>query len=489
MDLNCAGHRLPFGKGIIERIGTGYMKSLWKISRRYVLSAILITVLVLYANIAAFMFLGMKNISSVEENEIGRERMEKISTELIEEDGTYHLSTAGKALLEDSSFIWAMFLDENGDVVWNWQLPGEEFATHYSIGEISAFSKWYLNDYPVRTWKKGEGLMVYGMEKESVVRFDLLYDREVLLAIPDTFKGLAVVNITLLVLLAVFFAWRFYRSIRPIAEGIGELAEKKNTRVPERGLTAELASKLNRASEILKAQDEALERRDMARTEWIAGVSHDIRTPLALITGYADELAREEGIGEEGHRRAEQIQNLSLLIGQLIADLNLTSKLEYQAQPLHKTEYSPAGLLRECVAEYYNQGILNEYEIEVEITTDAEQIRLLGDTGLLLRAFRNLIGNSMRHNPNGCVVSVRLTGTITGAEYFFSDSGSGIPAKVADALGKEMNKASDHLENNSADHPVHIMGLRIVMQIIRAHGGRMEFVPRENGNYDVRLLL
>lgn len=452
------------------------MKSLWKISRRYVLSAILITVLVLYANIAAFIMISMGHLNTIKENEVGRDIMDKIAVNLTKEDGEYRMKPDGTKLLEDSSFIWAMFLDESGDVMWSWQLP-QDFTLHYDIGDVSAFSRWYLKDYPVRTWKTENGLLVYGMEKNSVVRMDLIYDREVLDAVPDTLKELAIVNVTLLLLLAVFFAYRFYRSIRPIAEGIGQLAEKKPVNVPQKGLTADLASKLNQASEILISQDAALERRDMARTEWIAGVSHDIRTPLALITGYADELAKEPGIGEEGKKRAQQIQNLSLVIGQLIADLNLTSKLEYQAQPLHKKEFSPARLLRECVAEYYNQGLSEEYDIEVEIMPETEQVRLKGDTGLLLRAFRNLIGNSIRHNPEGCVVSVRLTKTDTGIEYVFSDSGSGIPQKVLDAFSKENNEAQS----------VHIMGLRIVMQIVKAHGGKMEFVQRENGNYDVEI--
>lgn len=457
------------------------MKNVWKISRHYVLSAILLTVLVLYANIAAFVVIGIKYVNQVEQNAIGRETMENISKEVLTKEEDCSMSDEGIRLLEESSFIWAMFLDDNGDVLWSWQLP-QDFSMHYNIGEISVFSRWYLKDYPVRTWKMENGLMVYGMEKSSVVRYDLIYDSEALYQLPHIIKSLLVVNVILLLALAFFFAYRFYRSIRPVVEGIGQLADKKPVHLRQKGITAELASKLNQASEIIMSQHEALERRDMARTEWIAGVSHDIRTPLALIVGYADELAKEPGIGAEAIKRAEQIQNLSLVIGQMIADLNLTSKLEYQAQPLHVAEFSPAALLRECVAEYYNQGLSDMYEIVVETTMDAEQVRLIGDTGLLLRAFRNLIGNSIRHNPDRCVVSVRLAETDAGVEYLFSDSGAGIPAKIVDAL---MEKAP---EPTSDTQPVHIMGLRIVMQIIKAHGGTVNFIQRENGNYDVQLM-
>ena len=72
----------------------------------------------------------------------------------------------------------------------------------------------------------------------------------------------------------------------------------------------------------------------------------------------------------------------SLVIRQLIQDLNLTSKLAYHAQPLHKTEFSPAILLRECVAEFYNEGMEQNYEIEVAVTEEGEQVRITGDEGL-----------------------------------------------------------------------------------------------------------
>ena len=151
-----------------------------------------------------------------------------------------------------------------------------------------------------------------------------------------------------------------------------------------------------------------MEQRDRARTEWIAGVSHDIRTPLALIMGYSDELSREKGLGEEEKKKAEMICCQSLVIRQLIQDLNLTSKLAYHAQPLHKTEFSPAILLRECVAEFYNEGMEQNYDIEVAVTEEGEQVRITGDEGLWKRALRKIYGNSIRHNPSGCGIKATL---------------------------------------------------------------------------------
>lgn len=206
------------------------------------------------------------------------------------------------------------------------------------------------------------------------------------------------------------------------------------------------------------------------RSDWIAGVSHDIRTPLALIVGYADELEKDGELSETHREKAAVIQKQSLMIKQLISDLNLTSKLEYQAQPLSTAEYSPAELLRECAADYYNQGLDDRYEIDLQIGQEEESIRLIGDKGLMLRAFCNLMGNSIRHNPEGCTVFVKMAGEGNRADILFSDSGPGIPAAVIGVL------EHPDLYKNAA---VHVMGLRIVRQIVEAHKGSVEFVKKE----------
>lgn len=470
------------------------MKSLWKISRRYIWSAIIITVLVLYANFAVFIYFGIRNMGGLRADGMGRDVMAEIGEQIVEEDGTYRLSDTGNALLAGSGFLWAMLLDERGDVVWDYKKP-PELPGHYSIGDVAGFSRWYLHDYPVRVWRNGDGLMVYGMEKESAVQVSITYDMQIISALPGQIKLTLTVNLILLALLSLFFGYRFYRSIRPLAQGIEKLAAKQAVNIPERGLTGELAGSLNKASRLLLEQDEKLKKRDLARTEWIAGVSHDIRTPLALISGYADELAASPALYEEQRKRAVQIQSLSILIGQLISDLNLTSKLEYQSQPLRRCEFSPAGLIRECVAEYYNQGLPGTYEIALEIDCATEAYWMSGDTGLLLRAFRNLIGNSIRHNPDGCTVTVRLNvdknshlfpDACAQLIYTFRDSGAGIPPEVAAYMEEKDGVNEDAAAEKS---PIHVMGLRIAAQIVRAHGWGFMLVPRENFYCDVQICL
>lgn len=477
------------------------MKSLWKISRRYIWSAILVTLLVCVINLALLLYFTFININGVEQKEMGRALMDEIVREFSCGDGGWQLSETGYEKLEQSSFLWAMLLSEEGAVVWSYKLPGE-LPLHYSIGDVAAFSRWYLMDYPVRVWRNGDLLCVFGMEKGSIIKIQAVYDMELIERVPELMKCLLIANVVILIGLALVMAYRFYRSLKPIARGIESLEEKKVLGLSEKGVLGDLAAKLNQTSALLRWQDEKLSKRDKARTDWIAGVSHDIRTPLALITGYADELAEEKSLGEEERKKAEVICRQSLVIRQLISDLNLTSKLEYQSQPLQKEAFSPAGLLRECVAEYYNDGLPEKYGIEIKINDGVEESCFLGDTGLLLRCFRNLIGNSFRHNPQGAEVLIELSKKRESIHLFFADTGCGIPEKVARALseregflqGKTKEKqqslsTAGHVEAGEAEGTVHVMGLLIAKQIAEAHGFRFYLQGRPQGGYDVEIIL
>lgn len=464
------------------------MKSLWKISRRYIWSAIVITVLVCGINLVLFLYIGFVNINGIGKKEMGRALMEEIVQEFSCQEEGWQLSETGYEKLQESSFIWAMLLAEDGSVVWKFNLP-EELPVHYSIGEVAAFSRWYLMDYPVRVWRNGECLAVFGLEKESIVKIHAVYDMELIDRVPVIMKCLLIVNLLLFACLALGMAYRFYRSLKPIAEGIESLEEKEALMLSEKGILGDLAAKLNKTSALLRWQDEKLSKRDRARTDWIAGVSHDIRTPLALITGYADELAADKNLREEQQKKAEGIRRQSLVIRQLISDLNLASKLEYQSQPLQKERFSPAGLLRECVAEYYNGGLPEKYEIEPAIEEGVEGSFFEGDTRLLLRCFRNLIGNSLKHNPEGAQVTITLSKKPDGIHLFFTDTGCGIPEKVVQALLEREHVSEETSRAEGQGGAVHIMGLRIAKQIAEAHDFQFCFRKRPGGGYDVEIIL
>lgn len=203
--------------------------------------------------------------------------------------------------------------------------------------------------------------------------------------------------------------------------------------------------------------------------------------------GYSDSLSSSPHLDDKEKMQAAAICRQSVTIRQLIEDLNLTSKLTYHAQPLHRETFFPALLLRECVTEFYNDGLEEKYEIEVIISEEMEQVQLNADAGLWKRALRNLLGNSIRHNPQGCRIQAILTRKRNRLWYEILDTGTGIPEKIVAALNRQSAPGNP---GNAipADGP-HIMGLYLTKQIAEAHGGALWFRKRDAGNYDAILVL
>jgi signal transduction histidine kinase len=206
----------------------------------------------------------------------------------------------------------------------------------------------------------------------------------------------------------MLFGWRFFRALRPLIKGMKYMAEKRPVNLSTRGMLSDLAEKINLTSSHLHQQAAALQKRDTARTTWIAGVSHDIRTPLSIVLGYASQLENDQSLSKAQQAQARIIRRRSEEIGALVSDLNLASQLEYSMQPLRKEILFPAELTRSLLAKFLNDGLEEQYSLNLKVINDGQNTTILGDEFLLRRAITNLIENSIRHNPDGCDIQVTV---------------------------------------------------------------------------------
>lgn len=469
------------------------MKSLFKIMRNYIGTALIITLSILILNFAILAGIVLY-YGSQEQN---KSQISKVAEELRKTEEGFVLSESGKESLAD--YEWAFLLDDEGNVIWDYDMP-QDFAMKYSASEIAAFSKWYLHDYPVKCWKHTNGLLVLGEEKDSVWKQEMEFGMPLVTGTGSILKLVLAANGTLILLFCVGFGLHFYHSLKPLAAGIENLAKEESISLAEKGMTAELAAKLNQTSRILEQQKKVIAARDTARTNWIAGVSHDIRTPLSMIMGYSEQLGAAENLQAEQKKQVNIITSQSIKIKNLIEDLNLTSKLQYQMQPLRKEVFQPAKLMRQIVVSYYNNGLDERYEINLDVAEEVEALNLTGDTQLLTRAFENLIGNSLRHNESGCAVDITMKEAFGNRtketessrrekqgenmspawlEIHMKDNGCGIPPEIMECLQEE-----NELEGDSGQQEMsrpHIMGLYVVKQIVASHGGTLEFPDIEQG--------
>lgn len=369
-------------------------------------------------------------------------------------------SASGFTLADDAVLpenCWCILIDENGKVIWSQNKP-DDIPEQYSLNDIAKMTRWYLNDYPVYVHTEDYGLLVLGLPKNSVAKYDIAYSISWFDTLPQRVAAILFINLLLATVLAVIIGLSLYRRLNILTNGIRDLRLEKDIKLKESGIFKELMKNINNTAASIAHKNAALAVREQARSHWIAGISHDIRTPLALIMGNAEALESSGALSEEYRKKAAAITTQSIKIRKLIEDLNLISKLEYDMQPAKRKSVPVCPFLRETVSSIMNSGLLENYEIELDLQN--EKASVSADISLLERAIFNLINNSITHNPAGCKISIQAYASSQTAHIIIADNGSGVPESVLEKIA-EIPKSA------------HGLGLPMAYKIIAVHGGKL----------------
>lgn len=361
--------------------------------------------------------------------------------------------------------MWVMLLDDKqGNIRWAVDLP-RDIPDSYTLSDVSMLAKSYLKDYPVVTWKKDEGLLVAGYPKDSYTRYNSMQRITEMKFFPVLYLILIFGNIFLLTLLYVFVDRRMLRSLKSILGGIQKLSNGETVQVKEKGMFSDVALCLNRTSDILH-------KRSVYRENWIAGVSHDVRTPLSVILGRAGQLEEGNYTSEETRTQALYIKNQALKLRELINDLNLFSQLENGTHTLREETFHPTGFFRQTIAAFLNsEPRTQNYQIETIIAPGMETNTMHGDTCLLARAINNLLYNSIRHTPEGTELTLHLKYEQGWFCFIVADNGNGVsPEYLRELESLAQGSLPDILPGQE-----HGLGLSIVCQIVRMHKGEIFF--------------
>lgn len=436
------------------------MNPIQRFFRRYLISTIGLLLLFLSVNIFLTLAVLIVSYQSASAPELP---ISRLAEGIKENNGIIGSDPQVKEILNENH-CWAMLLDDNGTVVWEENMP-KSLPRSYTATEIAKFSRWYLQEYPVYVWEHPLGLFIAAYPKGSMQKYNFSMDSSYLST--GVLGVFTVVAANLLLMLFLFWknTHNVEKAIGPILTGISAMAKGKTISLEEKGELAEINAEVNRTARLL--QD-----KDTARAQWISGISHDIRTPLSVILGYAGSMEEDPSLSADIRDQASMIRKQGEKLRQLISDLNLASRLEYAMQPLNKTFLSPVELVRQCISDFLNDGLDEKYNLELDIGKDMESQMIEGDFSLLTRMLGNLIGNSIRHNPEGCRILVSVTTEKRICRIVISDTGQGGDA----SFFKKLN----HMEvvaitQNANGEILHGNGLKLVKQIVKAHRGAVYF--------------
>lgn len=312
------------------------------------------------------------------------------------------------------------------------------------------------------------------------------WDYEFIATLPQTVLTALLCNLALVFLIYLVVTGALIRSVNPLIAGIQNLTGETQIKVRETGVFSELAFHINQAAAKLEEQERQLAKKETARANWIAGVSHDIRTPLSMVMGYGDQLREDTGLPPDARRKANLIVGQSERIRDLVRDLNLASKLEYNMQPLHLEGQNLVAVARQVTADFLNLNMDEKYAFFWDTDEKLTVCPVNIDKALIRRALSNLIQNSMNHNAQGCHIHIRVAEEGAVCLVTVADDGIGATEEQIDAL----NHAPHYMVcDENTDQQRHGLGLLIVRQIILAHSGKMEIKRSRYGGFEAELRL
>lgn len=271
-----------------------------------------------------------------------------------------------------------------------------------------------------------------------------------------------VVALALGVLISVLLSWKFtepLNKMKNIAERLAERDYKARSNIKQNDEIGELAKTLDLLAERLQLADEESQKLEKLRREFIANISHELRTPVTVIRGsleaISDGVVTEKEDVEEFH---EQMYNESIFLQRLINDLLDLSRLQNTDFPIEKDKLNLCDVIQDAVRGSRRMSI--EKHLEIKADLDKELYMIDGDYGRLRQMLMIFLHNSIKFSPEGSSIEVQLREN----KLYVIDHGCGMSADDVEHAFERFYKArNEHNKSGSG------LGLAISKQIALRH--------------------
>ncbi|PFJ40655.1 sensor histidine kinase [Bacillus thuringiensis] len=232
-------------------------------------------------------------------------------------------------------------------------------------------------------------------------------------------------------------------------------------------LFRDVTSSLEHLSTTLKKNDAMRQVLQQTREEWITGLTHDLKTPLSSIYGYALLLESNQynwtdrDIQQFGSVMKEKSQYMTTLID----DLSLTYQLKNNSLPAQHVNVEINQFVQKVLLQFINNPTLQNQNIE--FVPSSNKIQYFIEEKWFQRIIENLLVNAVKHNNETTTVIVKLSQNANSFTLSISDDGNGMDEKTKELLFERYYRGTNTEESNIGTG----LGLAITKQLVHAHNG------------------
>lgn len=261
-------------------------------------------------------------------------------------------------------------------------------------------------------------------------------------------------SVLLGLVIALFVGKRIIRPVQNLSNAFGELSKGNfDIKIPQNESVTEIREMAQR----FNAMVYDLSHIETLRSDFVANVSHEFKTPIAAIEGYATLLQNHALPPEKQDHYIEKILDNSRRLSSLSGNVLMLSKLENQETVLDKTEYRLDEQIRQCILMLENKWASKNIEFDMELP---RQI-YYSSASLLEQVWINLINNAIKHSPAGSSIHIAICETSETIAVSISDDGDGMTEEVQKHIFEKFYQGdkSHKAEGNG-------LGLALVKRIV-----------------------
>jgi two-component system sensor histidine kinase BaeS len=272
-------------------------------------------------------------------------------------------------------------------------------------------------------------------------------------------------------------AKRLVRPIRAMTAATDDLASGKySVRVPFGS-----SDELGQLARNFNTMALTLEKNEQARRQWVADISHELRTPVAVLRGELEALL--DGIHTITPETIQSLHAEAIRLNRLVDDLYQLSLSDIGALTYRKENLDLVKVLRDSLESYRTEFGQKGIRITADFSPEQENM-VFGDRERLNQLFGNLLENSMRYTDRGGELVIGLTLTEGKVTLEFQDSLPGVPEKELNRLFERLYRVEGSRSRTSGGAG---LGLAICKKIVEAHEGKISAHPSQLGGLLIRI--
>ena len=285
------------------------------------------------------------------------------------------------------------------------------------------------------------------------------------------FIGIVTLTLVVTLLISFFISGRMTRPLKTMAIATKRFAHGDfSVRVPENNNSDEideLAISFNNMAR-------ALEQSDELSRDFVANVSHELKTPMTSIGGFVDGML-DGTIPPEKHQKyleiiSQEIKRLSRLVMRMLG----AAKLQSGELTLNPAPFDLCELASRIILSF--EQVINEKKIQVEIDF-ADRLVVNGDSDQIFQVIYNLVDNAVKFTEENGKLSLSIRKLGSRARFAISNTGNTIPSEALPHVFDRFYKVD---RSRSRDKPGSGLGLYIAKTIVNLHGGDIS-VKSEDG--------